>query len=92
MLCRYCDYDVLGDEFHYLFLCKIIRQERNKYMDEMWTINPQLHFIHDVFQSINNRDLGNLDLFFGIFVEIFSDAELHIWCFSKNVVKWIAPL
>ena len=51
MLCPYCDYDVLGDEFHYLFVCEYFWQERNKYIDEKCTINSQLHFIHDVFQD-----------------------------------------
>ena len=52
MVCPYCDYDVSWDEPHYLFVCEYLRQERNMYIDEKWTINPQLHFNHDVFQGI----------------------------------------
>ena len=78
MFCPYCDYDVLGDEFHYLFVCEYFSQERNKYIDEKWTISPQLHFIHDVFQGNDSRDLRNLALFIDIIVEAFSDAELQL--------------
>ena len=78
MLCPYCDYDVLGDKFHYLFVCEYFRQERNKCIDEKWTINPQLRFIHDVFQDNDARDLRNLVLFIDIIVEAFSDAELPL--------------
>ena len=75
---KYCDYDVLGDEFHYLFVYEYFRQERNKYIDEKWTISPQLHFIHNVFQGNDSRDLRNLALFIDIIVEAFSDAELQL--------------
>ena len=78
MFCPYCDYDVLGDEFHYLFVCEYFSQERNMYIDEKWTISPQLHFIHDVFQGNDSRDLRNLALFIDIIVEAFSDAELQL--------------
>ena len=78
MLCPYCDYDILGDVFHYLFVYEYFRQERNKYIDEKWTIYPQLYFIHYVFQCSNTKDLRNLAFFVDIIVEAFSDAELQL--------------
>ena len=78
MLCPYCDYDVLGDEFHYLFVCEYFRQERNKYIDEKWTINPQLHFILDVFRGSDTKDLRNPALFIDIIAETFSDVEFQL--------------
>ena len=74
MFCPYCDYDIFGDEFNYLFVCECFRQERNKCIDEKWTINPQLYFIHDVFQGSDTIDLRNLGLFINIIVETFGNV------------------
>ena len=42
------------------------------------TAHTQLHFIHDVFQGNDSRDLRILALFIDIIVEAFSDAELQL--------------
>ena len=41
-------------------------------------MSPQLHFIHDVFQGNDSRDLRNLALFIDIIVDAFSDAKLQL--------------
>ena len=65
-------------EIHTPDRCEYFRQGRNKYIDEKWTISPQLHFILDVFRGSDTKDLRNPALFIDIIAETFSDVEFKL--------------
>ena len=59
-----------------------------------FSINPQLHFIHDEFQGNNTRDLRNLlhSLISLLKHSVMLNYSYRLWGLSKEVVKWISSL
>ena len=83
MLCPFCEDDVIGDEYHYLFMCDNFKEDRNKLIDEKWIVNPQQHFLSEIFQNNNTTELRNLASFIDIVVSTFDNykflVDWHNW-------------
>ena len=78
MLCPFCENDVIGDEYHYLFMCDTFKEDWNKLIDEKWIVNPQQHFLSEIFQNNNTTELRNLASFIDIVVSTFDNIDLHV--------------
>ena len=78
MLCPFYEDDVTGNEYHYLFICDHFKEDRNRLIGEKWTVNPQLHFVSEIFQNNNTTELKNLASFIDIFVSTFDNIDLHV--------------
>ena len=57
-LCRYCNTDI-GDQFHYLFVCKHFSHLRKKYIKPAYYARPNIL----KFKSALNCDLGEICLY-----------------------------
>ena len=60
--CDLCHLNVLGDEFHYIFVCAFFKNERKKYISSNSIIANTYNF-RNIFQSIDNCELLKLSLF-----------------------------
>ena len=63
-LCKLCSRGI-GDEFHYLFLCKpeFIQVEREKYIPQYFIQNPSKIKLKGMLSLCNKRVLNNLSIF-----------------------------
>ena len=41
--CKMCDNNEIGNEFHYLFLCPIFQEDRNRLLKEYYRKFPSMH-------------------------------------------------
>ena len=73
-LCKYCL--ELGDEFHYLFQCKIFEHERALYLKNYYRKNPSsLKF--DQLMNTSGKSLINLSIFVRIIIKKVDEAFLY---------------
>ena len=52
-LCRKCELDVVGDEFHYIFVCPFFQQKRNELLPQTYIQRPNVSTFE---QPINTDD------------------------------------
>ena len=55
-LCKMCNLNTLGDEFHYLFVCDIFKESRSKYISPKYYQNPNCFKFSKLMQS-NNKSV-----------------------------------
>ena len=72
-LCTLCNSNDIGDEFHYLFICKSqqINLERTKYLKQFYITNPNAYKMDKLFNS-KGVSLIKLAKFTKIIQEIFA--------------------
>ena len=51
-LCRKCELDVVGDEFHYIFVCPFFQQKRNELLPQTYIQRPNV----STFEQLINTD------------------------------------
>ena len=61
-ICSLCDSNELGDEFHYLFNCKSVCEERKKYLSKFFCTFPNVEKFKDLFCR-NEKALNKVALF-----------------------------
>ena len=61
-ICHLCKAE-LGDEFHYLFICNSLNQERNIYIKPYYRNKPSTYKMHELMNSRNTTVLKNLSSF-----------------------------
>ena len=71
ILCPFYEDVVIGDEYHYLFICDNFKEDGNRLIGEKWTVNPQLHFLSEIFQNNNTTEFQNQASFIDIVVSTF---------------------
>ena len=59
-ICPHCPNTTLGDEFHYIFECKIFKTAREKFIDKYYYKNPSVYKSTALFCSQNKKTLLNL--------------------------------
>jgi len=69
--CNLCDLDLIGDEFHYLFVCKYFNKERSKFLTLYFTKNPNTLKMAQLLNSDDHRLLKNLVRFIKIMHSTF---------------------
>ena len=68
--CNLCDTGNIGDEFHYLFICKHVISHRNKYFKPFYLKHFSTIKMHEVVNANNIDVLTNLALFTKIIMNI----------------------
>ena len=58
--CPLCTGNTMGDEFHYLFECKALMNERKKYLDKNFFCHPNVFKTSQLFNSKNKITLEKL--------------------------------
>ena len=66
-----CDYDVIGDEYHFLFECYFFRNKRCQYLPKYYYIRPNVIKYHDLFCSTNITLLNNTRKFLDNIMKTF---------------------
>lgn len=61
-ICPYCP-ETIGDEFHYLFICKQFTQLRLKYVPNYYLKNPSYEKMYGLFTTVNKKVLFNVTTF-----------------------------
>ena len=62
-LCYLCNERKIGDEFHYLFECKVFINERKLYLKRKYRIRPNTSKMHSLFNSTSIDELVRLAKF-----------------------------
>ena len=70
-LCNLCNSEDLGDEFHYLFICKKFESERNLYIPKFYCAQPNTLKMKNLFESKNKKTQLNLRNFIAILLKHF---------------------
>ena len=70
--CNLCQNRDLGDEFHYIFICKFFSKERKKYLDHNFCTKPNVLKMQELFNSQEKLTLINLCKFIAIIVKKFN--------------------
>lgn len=70
-LCPLC-MEAVGDEFHYLFICKHFETERYKYIPRYFLQNPSVHKMCTMLSQCNIKLLSNVSIFLSHIYKIFS--------------------
>ena len=61
-LCLKCNLDVVGDEFHYLFVCPFFKDDRKKFIKPYYVNRPNVYKLEQLFNS-KNSELRKLSQF-----------------------------
>ena len=69
--CQLCQKQDLGDEFHYIFICKFFGKERKQYIDKFFYTRPNTQKMYHLFNSQNEQILTNLCKFIAIIIKKF---------------------
>ena len=69
--CHLCRKQDLGDEFHYIFICKFFEKERKQYIDQFFYTRPNTHKMYHLFNSEKELTLNNLCKFIAIIIKKF---------------------
>ena len=66
--CSYCTNDV-GDEFHFLLVCKHFKESRSKYIHRYFYRNPNILKFEQLMSTTSKKKLKNLCLFIDIIMK-----------------------
>lgn len=59
--CKHCK--IVENEFHFLFECPIYTDLRHQYLNNYFTINPNVYKMKQLFQSTNKKQVNDLAIF-----------------------------
>ena len=69
--CKICDKNEIGDEFHYLFICPVFQEDRNRLLKEYYRKIPSMYKLIELMSTINMKDLRKLAEFPTIVIRKF---------------------
>ena len=55
--CKICDKNEIGDEFHYLFICPVFQEDRNRLIKEYYRKFPSMYKFIELMSTTNMKDL-----------------------------------
>ena len=73
-ICPLCNYNCVGDEFHYLFKCPFFEDDRKKYLDPVPN-HPDLFHASSLFNSGDRTILRKLADFVDLIMKIFEHRD-----------------
>ena len=56
--CRICDKNEIGDEFHYLFICTVFQEDRNRFFKEYYRKFPNMYKLIELMSTSILRKLA----------------------------------
>ena len=62
-ICTFCNQNEIGDEYHYVMRCHYFKNSREKYIENVFWINPSYNNFSKLFQSKDAGVLRNLAKF-----------------------------
>ena len=68
--CKICDKNEIGDEFHYLFICPVFQEDRNRLLKSI-TENSSMYKFILLMSTTNMKDLSKLAEFATIIIRKF---------------------
>ncbi len=71
-ICNLCSLQSVGDEHHYLLCCEYFRVERERYIDQVYTANPNISNYKSLMGSSDIQELVNLSTFVSVILKQFS--------------------
>ena len=69
--CKICDKNEIGDEFHYLFICPVFQEDRNRLLKEYYRKFPCRYKFIELMSTTNMKDLRKLAQFTTIILRKF---------------------
>ena len=67
--CKICDKNKIGDEFHYLFICPVLQEDRNRLLFVLPTISKYVVYkFIELMSTTNMKDLRKLAEFATIII------------------------
>ena len=69
--CQLCNSDDLGDEFHYLFICNIFKDERKLLLNEYYYKRPNTMKMNELFNICHLKTQINLSKFVKMILDKF---------------------
>ena len=69
--CKICDKNEIGDEFHYLFICPVFQEDRNRLLKEYYRKFPSMYKFIELMSTTNMKDLRKLAQFATIIIRKF---------------------
>ena len=69
--CKICDKNEIGDEFHYLFICLVFQEDRNRLLKEYHRKFPSMYKFIELMSTTNMKDLRKLAEFATIIIRKF---------------------
>ena len=69
--CKICDKKEIGDEFHYLFICPVFQEDRNRLLKEYYRKFPSIYKFIELMSTTNMKDLSKLAEFATIIIRKF---------------------
>ena len=69
--CKICDKNEIGDEFHYLFICPVFQEDRNRLLKEYYRKFPSMYKFIELMSTTNMKDLRKLAQFATIIIQKF---------------------
>ena len=71
--CKICDKNEIhvGDEFHYLFICRVFQEDRNRLLKEYYRKFPSMYKFIELMSTTNMKDLRKLAEFATIIIRKF---------------------
>ena len=54
--CKICDKKEFGDEFHYLFICPVFQEDRNRLLKEYYRKFPSMYKFIELMSTTNMKD------------------------------------
>ena len=70
-LCEECE--LLGDEYHFLFLCKRLKALRSKYISRYFWTKPSMNKFIELLSSEHSKTINNLAIFVYSGLEVFAN-------------------
>ena len=70
-LCEECE--LLGDEYHFLFLCKRLKALRAKYISRYFWTKPSMNKFIELVSSEHSKTINNLAIFVYSGLEVFAN-------------------
>lgn len=70
-ICKLCNANLIGDEFHYLFECNHFDNARKKFLDNYFFSNPNTIKMNHLFNSTDKQILISLSKFISLILDKF---------------------
>ena len=69
--CKIGDKNEIGDELHYLFICLVFQEDRNRLLKEYYRKFPSMYKFIELMFTTNMKDLREQAQFATIIIRIF---------------------
>ena len=69
--CTICDKNEIGDEFHYLFICPVFQEDRNRLLKKCYRKFTSMYKFILLMSTTNMKDLSKLAEFATIIIRKF---------------------